>query len=93
MAAAIVAGVSILAIAFMAVFFGKICREGSYIRVCKIVRLDTEASTPPIGAYHEVETEPHTVDSDVSYAPSNVIVMPEVRGHVRVTRARSRKPA
>jgi hypothetical protein len=90
---AIIAGVSILAITFMAVFFVKICTEGSRVKVCEVLRLDTESCALPDAVHQKVETEPQGPSADPGYVPGNVVVMPEARARDRINHVRSRKPA
>ena len=75
--AAIIAGVSILAIAFMAFFLVKICTEGSRVKLCEIVHLDTESCAPPDAA---------------PQAASNILVMPRTP-YLKTKHRRGRKPA
>jgi hypothetical protein len=92
MVAATIVGISMMAVAFMAVFFVGICTDGSRIKVCEVLKVDTERSAPSDTLW-KVEPESPRVDSDVSYSANNVLTMPTSRAHDRSTHARPRKPA
>ncbi|HEU5403150.1 MAG TPA: hypothetical protein VFU86_17470 [Terriglobales bacterium] len=91
MVAATIFGIWIVAVAFMAVFFVKICGDGSRIKVCEVLKLDTEPSAPPGAACQKVEAE--SLGSDVSYSATNVLRMPTSQTHERSKYGRTRKPA
>lgn len=75
--ATIIAGVSILAIVFMSVFFVKLCAEGRRVKLCEVHQLDTKPCAPP---------------GVVSHPASNLVVMTGTPRD-RINNKRSRKPA
>ncbi len=91
--AAIIAGVSIMAIAFMAVFLVKICTERTRLKVCEIVQLDTAWCVLPDTAPQAVATEPQGATAEKGFTASNVLVIPGTPACDRIKHSRSRKPA
>jgi hypothetical protein len=47
MGVAIIVGASVLAVVFMGAFFVKICKDGNRIKICNVMKLDTEPTAIP----------------------------------------------
>ncbi len=90
----IIGGISALGVAFMLIFLVNVCREGSRIRVCEIMKLDAE----PIGSSHPIPIGVEEVQQDesadrVPAADMKVVPLRSARHPSRSVDRRSRKPA
>ena len=43
MAVLLVAGTTVAGVAFMAIFFAALCKEGSRMKICAVMKVDTES--------------------------------------------------
>ncbi len=93
MVVATIVGVSIVAVAFMAVFFVGICRDSSCVNFCEVMRLDTE----PIGSARRGDEVEHVQqDKLVDRVPSVNMKVVQLRSAKNLSRSadrRIRKPA
>ncbi len=93
MVVATIVGVSIVAVAFMAVFFVGICRDSSRIKLCEVMKLDTE----PMGSAGGLDEVEHVQRDElvgrVGSANIKVVQLRSAKYPSRSADRRGRKPA
>ena len=82
---AVLVGASLLAIAFLGVFLAAICKERQHIKICILLRQDSEESARPVPALSSAP-QLHEVAEPLQ-ATSRIIVMPR-RSRISVLQMR-----
>jgi hypothetical protein len=92
MGALIIGVISAMGIAFMAIFFVEICREGSRIKRCEVMKIDTEPIVNPRSLKEILEERQRRSAHRAAADIGRVFPMPIARHGSRSLGGRNRKP-